>query len=190
MENIEYTTKEAVENYILKTIDDGFDVQLTEWIKAMSNYIENVTKRRIFRSTPETFKYDGDGSSLLVISDCNTITEVKVDDTVMVLDTDYFTYPKNKGYTSRIVLDGWRFTKGLSNVSVTAKQGMSATLPSDIKFACTVLVAGIINNQLFNDKKGTTERIGGYSISYKDDQQVKDYQEANRILDGYKRITF
>lgn len=190
MENIEYTTKEAVENYILKTIDDGFDAQLTEWIKAMSNYIESITKRRIYRATPETYKYDGDGSALMVISDVNTITEVKVDDTVMVLGTDYFTYPQNKGYTSRIVLNGWRFTKGFQNVSVTGKQAMSATLPSDIKFACTVLVAGIINNQLFNDKKGTTERIGGYSVTYKDDKGVEDLTEAKNILSRYTRITF
>jgi len=187
---LQYTDKEAIENYILKTIDDGFDAQLGEWIEAMSMYIENVTKRRIFRATPETFKYDGDGSALLVISDCNTITEVKVDDTVMTLGTDYFTYPTNKPYTSRIALNGWRFTKGMQNVSVTAKQAMCAELPKDIKFACTVLVAGIVNNQLFNDKKGTTERIGGYSITYKDDQQRKDYEEAKRILAGYTRITF
>lgn len=187
---LQYTDKETIENYILKEIDVAFDAQIGDWIEAMSMYIENVTKRRIYRATPETFKYDGDGSSLMIISDCNTITEVKVDDTVMVLGTDYFTYPQNKGYTSRIVLDGWRFTKGFQNVSVTAKQSMCASLPEDIKFACTVLVAGIINNQLFNDKKGTTERIGGYSVTYKDDKGVEDLTEAKQILDGYKRITF
>lgn len=187
---MQYTDKETLENYLLKTIDDGFDAQIGDWIEAMSMYIESITKRRIYRDTPETFKYDGDGSSLLVISDCNTITEVKVDDRVMVLGTDYFSYPTNKSYTSRIVLDGWRFTKGFQNVSVTGNQAMCAELPKDIKFACTVLVAGIINNQLFNDKKGTTERIGGYSVTYKDDKGVEDLTEAKNILAGYTRITF
>lgn len=191
MEDIQYTTKEDIENYILKTIDDAFDAQLGEWIKAMSNYIEHVTKRRIYRETSETFKYDGDGSDLIVIGDCTDITEVKVDDRVMTRDVDYTTYPKNKGYTSRIaLLDGWRFTKGVNNIEVTARQSMASSIPADINFACTVLVAGIINNQLFNDKKGTTERIGGYSITYKEDKEVQDFSQVKNILAGYTRIVF
>lgn len=191
MENIQYTTKEDIENYILKTIDDGFDAQLGEWIKAMSNYIEHTTKRRIYRQTAETFKYDGDGSDLMIIGDCNNITEVKLDGNVLTRDVDYTTYPKNKSYISRIVLlDGLRFTKGINNLEVTAIQAMTNSLPSDINFACTVLVAGILNSQMYNDKKGTTERIGNYSITYKDDQQIKDFEQVKQILAGYTRIVF
>lgn len=184
---MEYTDKEAIENYILKTIDDGFDAQLTEYIIAMSKYIDNITHRAIFRDTPEIYKYDGDGTDTLQILDCNTITEIALDGTVI---TDYFKYPSNKPYTNKLKLDGSVFTEGLQNVLVTAKHGFSATLPEDIKFACTVLVAGILNDQQTNDKKGTTERIGGYSISYKDDQGEKDYAETKRILNGYTKVIF
>lgn len=191
MENIQYTTKEDIENYILKNIDDGFDGQLGEWIKAMSNYIENTTKRRIYRQTEETFKYDGDGSDLMIISDCNNISEVKLDGNVLTKDVDYTTYPKNKSYSSRIVLlGGLRFTRGVNNLEITAIQSMTNSLPSDINFACTVLVAGILNSQMNNDKKGTTERIGNYSITYKDDQQIKDFEQVKSILAGYTRIVF
>lgn len=191
MEDIQYTTKEDIENYILKNIDDAFDGQLGDWIKAMSNYIENTTKRRIYRSTAETFKYDGDGSDLMIIGDCNNITEVKLDGNVLTRDVDYTTYPKNKSYISRIALiDGLRFTKGINNIEVTAIQSMTNSLPVDIKFACTVLVAGILNSQMYNDKKGTTERIGNYSITYKDDQQIKDFEQVKQILAGYTRIVF
>lgn len=185
MEPIQYTDKTAVENYLIKTIDDSFDAQLTEWIEAMSLLIDSMANRTIFRETPETFKYDGDGTRLILIKDCVDITAVTVDG--IDLTSEIVKYPANKGYTSRIALPDRIFTKGMQNVSVTAIQAMNKVLPADIKTACTILVAGILNNQTLKGQ-ARTEQIGNYSVTYMNDQQEKDFVMAKSIIASYRRI--
>ena len=187
----EYTTIEAVENYALITIDDAFKGQVTDWIKAMSSQIDILCNRSIAPALTdsdvavvETYKYDGDGSNLLIISDCCEIEEVTLDGVAV----DVLEYPANKPYTSRIVLDGKYFTKGYQNVTVTGIQAMNAEVPEDIKFACTILVTGIINNQKRLDKAGITEKIGNYTIIYCDDAQKADYETAMATISAYKRM--
>lgn len=191
MNNKEYTTLENIENYLLETIDGSFTGQIGDWIIAMSNQIDLICNRSIApvmtdSSTPveETYYYDGDGSDELSIGECISISEVKVDDTVV---TPY-TYPANKSYVNRLKLDSGYFTKGFKNIEVTAIQAMYEEIPKDIAFACTILVVGIINNQKKLDKAGTTEKIGNYSITYRDDAQMKDYQTAMDILNKYTKI--
>lgn len=184
MSQSKYTDKASVENYILKDIDAAFDDQIANWILAMSRYIDRYCNRTIWREEEETFKYDGDGSDLMIIKDCIDPV-VSIDGVV----TEVYKYPTTKEYTSRIVLDdGYKFTKGKQNVEVTGLQCMSLYLPEDIQFACTVLVGGIINNQEDQDKSGTTERIGNYSVTYKTKDQLKDFETAKQILNSYKRI--
>lgn len=187
----EYTTIEAIENYLLITIDEAFQGQVTDWIKAMSSQIDLMCNRSIAPAftdsdvaIEETFLYDGDGSDIIIISDCCDISEVTVDNDVR----EFYKYPANKPYASRIKLDGYKFTTGIQNVAVTGIQAMNTTVPEDIKFACTVLVAGIINNQKKLDKIGTTEKIGAYSITYRDDAQRADFETAKKTLSGYRRI--
>ncbi len=191
MSQEEYTTKEAVENYLVKTVDDAFDLQLTEWIKAMSKYIDDFCGRTIALvpvtgededDKTDTFLYDGDGTDTLFIKDCTDISEVKVGDDVVVP----IEYPANKSYTRKLKLEDSCFTEGNQNVSVTGVHAMYTEVPDDIKFACTVLVGGICNNQV-NKDKGTTERIGNYAITYTDAQKG-DVDVAKNILNAYKVI--
>lgn len=182
----QYTTQELVENYILKTIDPAFLGQIGQWISSMSLFIDNYCNRSIFADTEETYLYDGDGTDMIIVKDVCSISEVLVDGVAV----EYAKYPANKPYASRIrLLDGYRFTKGIQNVSVTGIQAMNEELPDDVAFACTVLVAGIINNQLKLDKAGTTERIGSYSVTYREDAQKTDFETAKTILASYKRIS-
>lgn len=181
---MEYTNKESIENYLLKTIDDSFDVQLTEWIVAMSKHIDKACNRVIFRSTEETFLYDGDGTESLIIKDCVDISDVSIDGTSI----EYFKYPANSEVATLIKRPTDIFPRGMQNVSVTGIQAHSNTLPADIKHACTVLVAGIINAQIFNEKDGITEKIGNYSVTYASKEQKADFQLAKSILSSYKRI--
>lgn len=184
----QYTTKEAVENYLVKNIDGAFDVQITEWIKAMSKHIDSFCDRIIAKvpvgevTEIETYKYDGDNTDTLFIKDCTDLTEVKVDDVVVSV----LKYPANKTYTRKIKLADTVFTKGLQNVEVTGIQAMYKVVPDDIKFACTVLVGMICNNQVYKDK-GTTERIGNYSITYTDAQKA-DFDTVKSILSSYKMV--
>jgi len=185
MSNKPYTTKEAVANYLGVTISSDLDAQIAEWILAMSRYADNISNRVLFDDVEQTFKYDGDGSDLLVIKDCVDISEVTVDGAaVSVLE-----YPANKKYTSRIVLDdGRRFTRGRQNVTVKAKMAMSKTLQPDVKQAVTVLVAGIYNARNAQGKVGTTETIGNYSVTYREASQKTDFETAKTVLSSYRRI--
>lgn len=179
-----YTDKSTIENYLLKNIDSSYSTQIDSWIKAMSLYIDKVCNRVIYTDTPETFKYDGDGTNSLVIKDCNTITSIKVNGT----ETEVFKYPANKPYTNEIKLEMGIFPKGMQNISISAKQSLTSSLPEDIKLACTILVAGIINNQIFREKSGVSESIGDYAVTYQSKEQINDFNSVKMILSTYKRL--
>lgn len=187
-----YTTKEKVENYLLNTIDGSFADQIERWIEAMTKQIDLICNRSIAPeftdsevAVEETYLYDGDGSNTLIIKDCCAISEVTVDGTPVTV----YKYPANKSYALELKLNNAYFSKGFQNVAVTGVQAMHEEVPADIEFACTVLVAGIINNQKKLEKVGTTEKIGNYSITYREDAQKADYETAKATLKAYKRIS-
>jgi len=181
---MQYTTKAKVENYLLIDIDASFNATIEAYITAMSNYIDSYCNRTIYRTEETDHVYDGDLTSLMLIDDVVDISEVTLDG-VSILSS-IKKYPANKGYTSRIALEDSYFSKGMQNVVVTGIHAMSKTLPADIEFACTVLVAGAFNSGKASD--GSTERIGNYSITYTTKQQAVDFELAKKILQGYKRI--
>lgn len=184
MDDTKYTDKTEVEKYLIKNIDTSYNDQVDMWITAMSRYIDRFCNRPIWREEEEAFKYDGDGSKILLISDC-------IDPLVEVdgVEVDVIGYPANKEYTSRIVrADGYCWPKGMQNITVTGLQCMHLYLPDDVKFACTVLVGGIVRDQLFGEKSGTTEKIDGYSIAYTSERDKSDIETAKKVLGGYRRI--
>lgn len=182
-----YTTVESVFIYLgIDAPSESSDLyaEVEAWILAMSTFIDNYCNRTIYREEEETFKYDGDGTDMIIIKDC-------IDPVVTVdgVAREVYTYPTNKPYASRIRLgDGWKFNKGIQNVSVTGLQAMNLYLPEDIKLACTVLVAGLYNARGVQGKVGTTETIGDYSVTYRDASQKQDFDSAKRTLSTYKRI--
>lgn len=180
-----YTDVDAVGAYLGVTISEEDEEKVEEWIRAMSITIDNLANRVIQDDATQTFSYDGDGSNLLIIKDCVDISAVVVgsrDVTAHIAK-----YPANKGYTSRIALkDGYRFEKGLLNVSVTAIQAMHEEVPADIKLACTILVAGIYNKS--EGAVGKSEKIGDYSVTYAEGDQETDFANAKRIISSYRRI--
>jgi hypothetical protein len=183
-----YTTKEQLENYLLITIDASFATQISDWIAKIEAYIDRTTGRSFKADSVDSARYyDGDGTDLIIIDDCASITSVTIDGTA---PTTYYKYPRNKPYTSRLVLaDGNRFTKGIQNVIVTGKWGYSTAVPADIEFAATVLVAGIINANYKTDGNKSSETIDNYTVSYKSDKQITDFEEAKKIIAGYHRIS-
>ena len=185
-----YTDKTTIENYLLQSIDSSFDDQISAWILAMSRYIDKKCNRIIFDDTESTVLYDGDDTNLLHIQDCNSISEVLLNN--VDITSSIFEYPSNKQYTSRIVVDPngliGKFTQGFQNVSVTGIQAMHSELPEDIKLACTILVAGIINNSILGNKAGSTERIGNYLVTYRTPSQQQDFASIQSILSTYTRI--
>jgi hypothetical protein len=161
-----YTTRQAVENYLLITIDASFYTQITTWLEQIEKYIDTVTGRNFVADTVASIKkYDGDGSNKLLIDDCIAVTKVEVDDEELDSETDdpdfpeYYTYPANSLPITRLESDSGVFVPGRKIVEVTAKWGYSAAAPADIAFAATVLLAGIINYS--NDSEGEVKSMTG-----------------------------
>lgn len=182
-----YTTKQDIENYLLITIDSSFDAQITAWIESVEAYIDRLTGRTFVPgSAASAALLDGNGETALSIPDAKEITELKVGDTV-IPSSDYWTYKTGEDIT-RIVLKSGYFSRGNQNVSVTAKWG--SALPADIKFAATVLVAGIVNNSLSHEGEVSSVTIGRYSVSYKTKAEQTDLSRVDEILKLHRKWTY
>lgn len=187
-----YTDKSAIENYLLVTIDDAFDAQLDEWILAVSRTIDKMANRVIFRDTPETYTFEGNGTRILQIGDWNNITELKVDGVVL---TAYTLYPQNKPYASRVALTDRTFTRG-GVVTITGIPAMTNELPEDIKLAATMMVAEIVKNNMPEGEGVTNEKIGNYQAQYGGgtgelvalDQAKSSRESPKEIVKRYARI--
>lgn len=189
-----YTTKEAIENYLLIDIDDSFDEQIDEWIETVEEYIDHETNRDFAPVAEEAVledrTFDGDGTSSLIIDAATEIDEVRFSETGDPIDTDqYVLHPIRKDTTTKIVLKNYRFPRGVQNIYVKAKWGYAA-VPKDVKFAATVLVSGIINNAWQSEGEVASMSIGRYSVTYKTKQQVDDFNKIEDILAYNKRYTF
>lgn len=182
---MKYTDITAVENLLLVDIDPSFHTQVEGWIEAMSRYCDRISNRILFRDEAETYTYDGNNQKILLIDDCCEISSVLVHGNE-VLD-EIHQYPQNKNYASRLYYENI-FPQGKGNVSVTGIQAMHSELPEDIKYACTVLVAGICRNQLLEQKGGKTEKIGNYSVTYNTPEEEAATITAKNTLSSYRRI--
>ena len=204
MANRQYTTIEKLQNYLLIDIDVAFEAQVTEWIEYMSNYIESQTglvfiadstaSVKIYEVTDGGTDTIGDYTAEVVdlqIDDCVEVTELSIDDEV-VDSADYLIYPANAETKSRIHLtadSGLVFTEGEQNIEVTAKWGATVAVPQDIEFACTVLTAGIINNNWESDGEVKSVTMGAYNLTFKDNKSVNDYERAMEIIEIYNSIS-
>lgn len=188
-----YTTKEKVENYILREIDASFDDQIDEWIEAAESHIDSATGRNFKADDTASVRlYDGDNSSELLIDDCVELTQVQIDtDTPLAINDEVFAYPLNKTPKTKLKQSGGTFRTGTPGmIKVMGKWGYSVEVPADIKFAATVIVAGIVN--FANNAEGEVQSmsIGRYSVTYKTKQEVSDFERVKEILSTYKKFTF
>lgn len=198
-----YTTKSKIENYTLVDIDAAFNTQVDEWIEAVEQEIDLRTGRNFIADSAATARlYNGSGTDVLIIDDAVEVTTVEVGldsygGSFLALSATgadrYFLEPAN--YTvdnvpvTRIRLSARQWAGGTQNARITAKWGYSASVPQQISFIATVLVAGIINEQRGGGDKITMESIGNYKVSYdvNDENGIADFKNAMRSLDSYKR---
>jgi hypothetical protein len=179
-----YTDIQTIENYLLQGIDLGFEPQVEAWIEAMENQIDKETGRNFVADAAASERlFDGDGDREIFIDDCVEIEKVEVDGA----EVDYFAYPANETPKIKIAMEYRRFTRGRQNVAVTAKWGYSAAVPADIKFACTVLVAGIINEGANSEGEVGSITMGRYNVVYRKKEQIDDFNNIGNILKKYQR---
>jgi hypothetical protein len=177
---------------LLIDIEASFESKVQQFINAVTAYIERYTGRKFsVDSSASTRTYDGDGTNEIYIDDAFEITKVEVSygfGSDFTEITDYYTYPSNTKPITKIILPYNYFWQGNQNVKVTAKWGYGASVPEDLSFAATVMVAGIINSSNQHEGEVQSETIGRYSVTYKTgSNQAHDFSNAKDILKMYKR---
>lgn len=173
------TNKTEIQNYLLTTIDASMDTQLASWIAQVQQYIETFTGKKFSQADNPTEKtFDGNGRDMLLVEEFTSFDKANIGDSTDEMDVT--PYPLNEDVKYKLY-SASGFPTGRANIKVSAIWG--SPVPPDLKFAATVLVAGII--QYAGPKAGgnvVQERIGNYSVTYKDDQQASDFAKAKDIL--------
>lgn len=186
--SLPYTDKTALQNYLKRTIAVGFDTQLTAYIEAMSRFADTYCSCILVDTLETTRKYDGTGDNVLYIDSCHDISAVTVDGTNVFADV--YLYPANIDRKNTLEMAYNAFTRGRQNVEVTGVFAHFTELPEHLKFAVTVLVAGILN-QVDKQTDGIkSEKVGEYQVTYKDDKERADYAQAMAILQSFRPIVF
>lgn len=181
-----YTDKTAVQNYTLTNIDASFDTQLTEWIAAMSEYIDQQVGYPVYTNVPSTRLYDGSGKCELVINPVITITAVTASDVAITP----VQAPYNTSAKTALLLRTSVFPADLANIAVTGLHCLKLSVPNPIKLACSILVAGIVN-QSNNQTDGVkSEKIGEYSVTYATAEEQTQYQWAKSVIDAHRPLVF
>lgn len=188
---MKYTSKTKVEQYLG---GDAISEDLDHYIEAMSRYMDQVTDRILVVDTNEdatTRKYDGNGTPTLLVDDFVSIGTLSVDSNT-IDPLNYVTYPANEPYSNEIVItSGTAFYKDRLNVSITGYFGRfdgTDNVPYDIEQACTVLVAGIVQNSKSPNGVVKSESIGRYNVTYANDKQAQDFKMAMSTLDYYRKV--
>lgn len=194
---MKYTTEVDVENYLLTTIDPAFmsgesgQTQVDKWIEGMSRAMDKKCNRTLVSDTPGTRKFDGNGKTSLMIDEVCDITAITVDGTNVL--SSVYQYPIGEERTNELKMETQTFSKGLQNVEVAGIFAMHSAedvdaVPEDIRWACTVLVAGVVSASQNQNDAIKAEKVGNYSVTYSDPNQRKDYLMALDILKAYRRI--
>ena len=195
-----YTTKSRIQNFLLINIDDSFESQITEWISVVTAYINNYCGTE-FEQESATYKlYDGDGTDELMVDDLITLTKVDIldynGDVLYTIDSatdEYHLYPANTTPKTMIKINRGGapvgiFLCGNQNIKVTGTFGYAATVPEDIRFVATKLVASIIEEGNYDvGAEIKSEKLGEYSITYQDIEKIaSDNLDIFKILDQHK----
>lgn len=195
------TDIEAIQNYMLIDIDPSFVSQVEEWIDGVEEDMNKATNRKLIADDVESvYKYNGTGRRALVIDDFIEISKIQIRATsyydVVEVPSTYditpycFFYPPNSLPIWKI--ESWRwFPQGLQNVWITGRAGTYASdnIPASLKFAATVIVAGIINFSFQTTGEIKSETIGRYSVTYTTDSQQKiDFDRVTQTIKSYRRM--
>jgi hypothetical protein len=192
---MKYCSLTDVKNYLIKDVEQWYEPTIEGYITSISLFINKMTNRTLVLDdslvSGETKYYDGNGRDALLIDDCLSITKVELGDQYgdnlnEITTTGYFCYPRVPPFQQLLLKTGV-FTPGVQNIAITGEFGLSDTVPEDLKFACIVLVAGIIINQTMPTQAKVSESIGSYSVSYRSDKEFTDYQRAMDIINSYIR---
>lgn len=193
-----YCDVQDVADYLMVDISTDFQEQITEWILAIENYVEQIT-HRVFVAPEEEYSmfYDGNGKDSLLVDEF-----IKSDDFSLKIDgveidsSKYTLYPYNRPPFWKIILSPgvWFGNPPLfflktapRGIEVSAKWCYSETCPPDISLAVAILVGGIVRSNTPNLNFVKMEMIREYKVMY-DVTSEKDFVRAQDIIDKYTRV--
>jgi hypothetical protein len=211
----QYTDTTSVELFLsdafqatVLDINNSFSVAISVYIDQVSKLIEEETGRQFIADTSDSVRlfeveyadagdigrYDAVDRSVN-IDEAVSVTKVEVkggltDDFVEVARNYVLLYPANKTPKTRVYVDSGASTQlkvGQQNIKVTGKWGYSTSCPDDIKFAATVLTAGILQYSHRHQGQQKSLTMGRYQVSYADAKQMGAYEQAMEILRRYKK---
>lgn len=198
-----YTSITNLQNYLLITIDASFHEQVgTTWLLSVEKIIDNFCGRNFIADTAESQKtyeivlkkaVDIEGSfpsiRSLIIDEAVDVTGLTVDDEE-VSTGDWLLYPMNDTPKVEVRLRDTStavLTIDQQNIKVTAKWGYSVTVPSDIEWAATVLLAGIVQHAWSSEGEVESVTLGRYTLSYKSKKELNDFETVTEILKTYQK---
>lgn len=189
-----YTTRAKVENYMLTAVKPAFHSQIDRWIEDVEAYIDRQTGRNfVADDVASVRRFDGSGTCSLMIDDCVEVASVESPAGSEVDLEGVLEYPANaaakKVPVSRLESLHSSFPKGRQNVRVSAKWGFSADVPGDVEMAATVLVAGIVNHANKPSGDVQSETIGRYSVTYRTDAELSDFERVKGVLKSYRKYS-
>ena len=192
-----YTSRAKIENFLLITVDESFHDQVDEVIGDVEQLIDTHTGRNFIADAEASARlFNGNNTNELELDDCVAIESVELGSdeygTSFSETTGYVLLPANaiaKGQPIKAIhLKTEFFERGIQNQRITAKWGYSAACPGDISMAATILAAHIWKFGRGGVTGGIAqEKIGNYSVIYKDEKDKSDYETAMAILDKYQR---
>lgn len=191
------TDRTAIENYMLIDIDPSFYDQIDEWIAGVEQEMNKLTDRQLIAVEPgededmPEYLYDGTGKKVIMVDDFVEIETVKIDDEDIT--EDCYLYPANS--IPKWKIESTRtFPRGRQNITVAGVKGFTTqdvfdTKYNDLKFAATVIMAGIINFSNNSAGEIKSESIGRYTVTYATDSSQKvDYDKALETIRHYRRM--
>lgn len=193
-----YTTTAKIEGYLNSSIPAGQQAQLSQWISAVTRFIDNYTQRTFEQVVAETRYFDGNGESEILIDDFLSLTEVSLlesDGTVLQTLTegdasDYITYPYTTTPKYKLIMRSTssqgKFWKGVKNLKVVGTWNFSTAVPADIELVATRLVSTIIIQGQNSNKDVVSESLGDYSVTYGQSvEETFDKLGLKSVLDQY-----
>lgn len=187
-----YCSKSDIENYLVLSIDVAFDDQIDIWINAVSEMVRVMTNRDWLADTTANARlFNGSGNGSIEVGDFIGTPVVEIGEdyaTGFVATTNFITSPYNSENKTDIVMKNETIPYGIQNVRVTAKWGYGATVPNDIKQAVTILASAIVLAGTNQDGEIESEKIGNYTVKYKNDQHKDDAKMAMDIINSRRVI--
>ena len=186
-----YTTEAKIENMLSITIDDTLASSVVTWIGWVTEYIDNYTGTS-FEGTTEARYFDTNGETRVFIDDLISVTQIDfLDEDGDIQDTlstnDYWLYPLNRSPKTQIRLDPYGgyvvFPVGSKRLKITGVWGVASTVPADIEWVATNMVADIIRENSDVAKSVNSETLGEYSVSFSNISNKPVYKE---ILNNYR----